>query len=51
MAFGPATRHVGEYRQHRQLIIVVPKNERIVPQQNQAKEDDDQSGSERANDV
>jgi hypothetical protein len=38
MAFGPATRHVGEYRQHRQLIIVVPKNERIVEKQDQAKD-------------
>ena len=31
MAFGPTARHVGEHGQNRQFIIVVPKNQWIVP--------------------
>jgi hypothetical protein len=50
MTLGPTACHVVEDRQHRQFIIVVPKNEWIMPEQNQAKEDDNKSGSERAND-
>ena len=41
MAFGPTARHVGEHGQNRQFIIVIPKNERIVPEQDEAKEDDE----------
>jgi hypothetical protein len=40
MAFGPTARHIGEHGQHRYFIIVVPKNERIMPKQNEAKSDD-----------
>ena len=41
MTFGPTARHVGEHWQHRQFVIVIPKNERIVPEQDQAKENDE----------
>jgi hypothetical protein len=44
MAFGPTARHVGEHGKNRQFIVVVPKNERIVPEKNEAEEDDEQSG-------
>ena len=40
MTFAPTPRHVGEHRQDRQLIVVVPKNERIVPKKKQAGTDD-----------
>ena len=50
MAFRPTARHVGEHRHDRQLIVVVPKNERIVPEQNEAEEDDQQAGGRRAED-
>ncbi len=41
MTFGPTARHIREHRQHRQLIIIIPKNQRIVPEQKQAEEDDE----------
>src|SRR6266487_1794052 len=44
MAFGPTARYIGEHRQDRQFIIVVPKKERIMPEQKQAKCDDGQAG-------
>jgi hypothetical protein len=36
MTFAPTVRDIAEHRQDRQFIIVVPKNERIVPQEQQA---------------
>src|SRR5438876_11308333 len=42
MSFRPAARHIGEHRQDRQFVIVIPKNKRIVPEKNEAEEDDDQ---------
>ena len=41
MAFGPTARHIGEYRQNGQFIIVVPKNERIMPKQDKTEGDND----------
>jgi hypothetical protein len=41
MTLGPTTRHVGEHWQHRQFVIVIPKNERIVPEQYQAEGNDE----------
>jgi hypothetical protein len=41
MTFIPTPRHVGEHRQDRQLIVVVPKNERIVAKKNQTETDDE----------
>ncbi len=41
VAFGPTARHIGEHRQNRQFIIVFPKNERIMPEKDQAEADDD----------
>jgi hypothetical protein len=41
VAFGPTACHIGEHRQDRQFIIVVPKKERIVPKQKEAKCDDE----------
>jgi hypothetical protein len=42
MSLRPTARHIGEHRQDRQFVVVIPKNERIVPEQNEAEEDDDQ---------
>ena len=41
MTFGPAARHISENWQHRQFVIVIPKKQRIVPEQDQAKDDDE----------
>ena len=41
ISFRPTARHIGEYRQHRQFIIVIPKEERIVPEQNETEEDNE----------
>lgn len=41
MAFRPTARHVCEHGQNGQFIVVVPKQERIVPEKNEAKEYDD----------
>ena len=43
MAFRPTARDVGEDWQNRQFIIVIPKNQRIVPEQNQTKKSDEQA--------
>src|ERR1700738_21623 len=40
MTFAPAPRDIGEHRQDRQFIIVVPKKERIVPEKDGTKRDD-----------
>jgi hypothetical protein len=48
VAFGPTARHIGEHRQDRYFIIVIPKNERIMPQKDQAEAHDNCSGAERA---
>jgi hypothetical protein len=40
MTFIPTPRHVGEHRQDRQLIVVVPKNERIVAKKKETETDD-----------
>jgi hypothetical protein len=37
----PTAGDVGEDGQDRQFVIVVPKKERIVPEQNQTKANDD----------
>src|SRR5207237_10834030 len=42
MSLRPTARHIGEHRQDRQFVIVIPKNRRIVPEKNEAEEDDDQ---------
>jgi hypothetical protein len=46
MAFGPTARYIREYRQNRQFVVVVPKDERIVPKQKKTEEDDEKSGSD-----
>ena len=48
MDFGPAARHVGEHRKNRQFIVVIPKNERIVPEKNQTKCENDEPGEKCA---
>ena len=47
MTFRPTARHIGEHGQDRQFIVVIPKNERIVPEKKQTKCDDDQAGTDR----
>ena len=44
MTFAPTARDIGEHRQDRQCVIVVPKQERIVPEKKKAKRDDDPAG-------
>jgi len=51
MAFGPAARHVGEHGKNRQFIIVVPKNEGIVPEKNEAKCENDEPGERCAKEI
>src|SRR5262249_44037587 len=46
--FAPTPCDIREHRQDRQFVIVVPKNERIVNEQEQAKANDDRSSDERA---
>jgi len=41
MTFTPTSCDIGEHRQDRQFIIVVPKNERVVPEKDERKNDDD----------
>src|SRR4030095_7003465 len=48
MAFRPTARHVCEHGQNRQFIVIVPKHERIVPENNEAKGNDEYSGRECA---
>jgi hypothetical protein len=48
VAFGPTARHIGEHRQDRYFIIVIPKNERIMPEKDQAEAHDNCSSAERA---
>src|SRR5437588_7824697 len=48
MTLQPTALDVGEHGQHRQFIIVIPKNERIVPEQKKTEEDDDKSCRYRA---
>jgi hypothetical protein len=51
VAFGPTARHIGEHRQDRYFIIVVPKNERIVPKKDQAEENDNQARTDCAQEI
>ena len=51
VAFGPGARYIGEHRQDRQFIIVVPKNERIMPEKDEGECDDEQSGREGAEEM
>ncbi len=41
MPFRPTPRHIGEDGQHRQFIIVIPKNQRIMPEKKQAEDNDE----------
>ena len=40
LAMIPCSRHIGENWQHRDFVIVVPKNERIVGKKKKAEDDD-----------
>jgi hypothetical protein len=51
VAFGPTACHIGEYRQDRQLIIVVPKKERIVPKKEQTECNDNETGADCAEEI
>jgi hypothetical protein len=41
MTFAPTPSDIGEHRQDRQFVIVTPKDERIVPDEQEAKGDND----------
>ena len=45
MAFRPAARDIGKHRQDRYLVIVVPKNTRIVREEKRAEAHDDWSSA------
>src|ERR1700682_1296719 len=51
MSFGPASCHIGEHRQNRKLVIVIPKEKWIVPEQHKTKRDNNCSRSERAEEI
>src|SRR3954467_9927395 len=48
MSLSPTVGDVIEHRQDRNLIIVVPENERIAPEKNQAEENHETPGGNRA---
>jgi len=47
----PCSRHIGENWQHRDFVIVVPKNERIVREQEKRKNDGERSGGKHTDPV
>ena len=51
MPFRPAPRDIGEDRQDRELVIVIPKKKRIVPEQHETEYDDGESGADRTNNI
>ena len=51
VSLGPTPRHIGEDRQDRELVIVVPKQKRIVPEKEETEGGDDESGADRTNDI
>ncbi len=48
MPFRPAPGHIGEDRQNGNLKIVIPKNLRIMPEKQPAKEENERSDADRA---
>src|SRR5256885_1351883 len=50
-AVRPTAGNVGEDRKNRQLVVVIPKDERIVPEKNQAKESDERASTKRRDKV
>jgi len=51
LAMIPCSRHIGENWQHRDFVIVVPKNERIVREQEKRKNDGERSGGKHTDPV
>ncbi len=43
LAMIPCSRHIGENRQHRDFVIVVPKNKGVVGEQQNAKPEDNEA--------
>jgi hypothetical protein len=50
VSFRPTPRHVSENRENRKLVIVVPKEKRIVPEEDEGEADDNKTSAERAED-
>ncbi len=48
MAFRPTARDIGEDRQDRELVIVIPKEQRIAPEENGKEEKDERAARKRA---
>jgi hypothetical protein len=48
MTLVPASGDVRKDRQNRELVIIIPKDQRIVPQKQQTKRDDNQAGAQCA---
>jgi hypothetical protein len=48
MTFAPTARDISEHRQDRKFVIVVPEQERIVPEQKETERDYDGAGEYRA---
>jgi hypothetical protein len=44
----PCPRHIGEHRQDGNFVVVVPKNEGIVREQEEAERDGDEASDDRA---
>src|SRR5438874_898332 len=51
MSFRPTPRHIGEDGQNRKLVVIIPKQEWIMPEQQETECHDDESGKESANKV
>src|SRR5437868_996431 len=51
ISFRPASSNVSENRQDRELVIVVPKEKRIVPEENEAEGDDGEAGEKRTEEI
>ncbi len=47
MTFAPTARDVSENGQDGKLVVIIPKNEWIVPEKQQRKSNDDQTGNNR----
>ncbi len=51
MTLGPTTRHVGKNRNDRDLVIVIPKKKRIMPEQDKTKTEDRDTGENGSEEI
>src|ERR1700730_17059461 len=51
MTLVPTACDIGEHGQDRQFIVVIPKNQRVVPEKEKAKRGDDKAGCDGAEEI